>query len=41
VLYAYATMLALHAADPLMDVGFMLGYALTARGFYEQYLVSS
>jgi hypothetical protein len=41
VLYAYLTMLDVASATPLMHIGFMLGYGLVARGFYEQYLLSS
>jgi hypothetical protein len=41
VLYAYLTMLDVHAVDPLIDVAFIAGYGLVARGMYEQHLLSS
>jgi hypothetical protein len=41
VLYAYLTMLKASSGEPLMHLGFMLGYGLVARGLYEQYLLSS
>jgi hypothetical protein len=41
VLYAYLTMLGVSHVDPLIDVAFMLGYGLVARGVVEQHRLSS
>lgn len=40
VLYAYFTVMRYEALDPLMDVGFLVGYLLVARGIVEQHRVS-
>jgi hypothetical protein len=41
VLYAYLTMLDVHAVDAVIDVSFIAGYGLAARGIYEQHRVSA
>jgi hypothetical protein len=41
VLYAYLTMLDVHAVDSVIDVSFIIGYGLAARGFHEQRRVSA
>jgi hypothetical protein len=41
VLYAYLTMLDVHTVDSVIDVSFIAGYGLAARGVYEQHRVSA